>query len=259
MKKTILFTLALALITCFAFGQTSKKKTSTKTKKTTSTKTTTTTKAASSLTSLVPTISSLSEADVSKGLKEALTAGVKTASTSLNAPNGYFLNPEVKIPFPQEVIQVSTKLRALGMGKQVDQFEQTMNAAAENAAIEAAPIFTQAITEITITDAKDILTGKKDAATTYLQTKCTSPLTTAFTPHIKTALDKTLATQYWKDLTGYYNKLPLVTPVNTDLTQYTTGKALQGLFHIVAKEEIKIRDNSSLWSTTVMQQVFGAK
>jgi len=254
MKITFILSLTLICLSTLTFGQSTKKKTSTKAKKTT-----TATKTTSTLTDLVPSISSLTEVDVSKGLKEALTVGAKNAATALNQPNGYFGNPEVKIPFPQEVVQVSTKLRSLGMGKQVDEFEKTMNQAAEQAAVEAAPIFANAITQMTITDAKNILTGNKNAATVYLQDKCTSQLTTAFTPHVKKALDNTLATSYWKDITGYYNKLPFITPVNTDLTQYTTGKALEGLFKVVGKEETKIRDNPALWSTNVLQKVFGAK
>jgi hypothetical protein len=257
MKKTAFIILSLALLTGHGYAQTTKKKTS-KTKKTTSTSTSSTNKS-TSLVNLPTSLSSLTEVDVSKGLKEALTVGAKNAATTLNQANGYFGNPEVKIPFPQEVIQVSSKLRALGMGKQVDEFEKTMNQAAEQAAVEAAPIFVNAITQMTITDAKNILTGNKNSATVFLQDKCTSQLTAAFSPHVKKSLDNTLATSYWKDITSYYNKLPFVTPVNTDLVQYTTGKALEGLFKIVGKEETKIRDNPSLWSTNVLQQVFGAK
>ncbi len=257
MKNTLLLSFCFVLITTFSFSQTSnKKKKSTKNTKTSTEQTAT---QSASIADLAPSLSSLTNVDVSTGLKEALTIGAKNASTVLNQPNGYFGNPEVRIPFPKEVEQVSTKLRSLGMGKQIDEFEKTMNQAAEKAAIEAAPIFTSAITEMSITDAKDILTGNNNAATTYLQNKCTAQLTAAFSPHIKTALDNNKATSYWKDITGYYNKLPFVTPVNTDLVKYTTDKALEGLFKVVGKEEAKIRSNPATWSTNVLKDVFGAK
>ena len=292
MKKILLFSFAIVLLAQISYGQTKKTttkakttakpaaktttpvKTTTATTKTTtttvapktnsltSTSTTTTTSSTSSgglLSGVTTALSSLSQQDVSAGLKEALTAGVKTAATSLNQPNGYFGNPAVKIPFPPEVSQVSTKLRELGMGSEVDSFEKSMNNAAEDAAVEAAPIFTNAITSMSITDAKNVLLGGNNAATTYLQTTCTPQLTTAFTPHIKTALDNNMATSYWTKLTGYYNKLPFVTPVNTDLVQYTTGKALSGLFLMVGQEETKIRQNASFRSTDILQKVFGAK
>lgn len=297
MKKIALLSFSMIMMAQISYSQTQTttkaKKTTTKTaakpavKKTTTTKTTTTTSTGTQKTapattnSIAPTatttttskattsssvlsgitssLSSLSQQDVSAGLKEALTIGVKTAATSLNQPNGYFGNPEVKIPFPPEVSQVATKLRDLGMGTQVDAFEKSMNKAAEDAAVVAAPIFTNAITSMTITDAKDILLGNHNAATSYLQAKCTSQLATAFTPHIQTALNNNQATTYWKDLTGYYNKLPFVKPVNTDLVQYTTGKALDGLFHLVGQQETKIRENPAFRSTDILKQVFGAK
>lgn len=262
MKHSLLFALCFVLTITLSLAQTSKKKKSSKSKNTktaaSSEQTSTATKS-NSIVDLAPSLSSLTNIDVSKGLKEALTIGAKNASTVLNQTNGYFGNPEVRIPFPKEVEQVSTKLRSLGMGKQVDEFEKTMNQAAEKAAIEAAPIFTNAITDMSITDAKDILTGSNNAATTYLQNKCSNQLSAAFSPHIKTALDNNKATSYWKDITSYYNKLPFVTPVNTDLVKYTTDKALEGLFKVVAKEEAKIRSNPSTWSTNALKDVFGAK
>jgi Protein of unknown function (DUF4197) len=266
MKKIFLITLCLILTVTCCFAQTSKtKKKSSKTKKTTnttkSTTTTTqpTTQSSTIATDLVPSLSSLTNVDISKGLKEALTIGANNASSLLSKPNGYLANSEVKIPLPQELEKVSNQLRSLGMGQQIDNFEKTMNQAAEKAAVEAAPIFVNAITDMSITDAKNILTGNNNAATTYLQGKCTSQLTTAFTPHVKNALDNSLATSYWKEITTYYNKLPFVTPVNTDLVQYTTGKALEGLFKMVGKEEANIRSNSSTWSTNILKGVFGAK
>ena len=205
------------------------------------------------------TISSLTQVDVSKGLKEALNKAVNTATTSLNKNDGYFGNALIRIPFPEEVNQVSKKLRAAGMGELIDKFELSMNRAAESAAKDAAPIFAKAITEMNITDAKSILTGNNFAATTYLKSKCNSSLLETFSPPIKKALDKNLATSYWTQITTYYNKIPLVSLVNTDLVAYTTTKALDGLYMTVGREEIKIRKDPAQWSTDILQKVFGAK
>ena len=172
----------------------------------------------------------LSESDIAKGLKEALNVGAKNASSQLNAIDGFNKNTKVRIPFPEDAQRVATKLREMGFGKKVDEFELTLNRAAEQAAKEAAPIFVNAITSMTITDAKNILMGTDSAATSYLRTKTSSALADAFSPHIRTALDATTATKKWKDLATLYNKIPLVTKVETDLVKYTTNKALKGLF-----------------------------
>jgi hypothetical protein len=200
----------------------------------------------------------LSEGDIAKGLKEALTVGSKNAAAQLNKQDGFLLNPKVRIPFPEDAQRVAAKLRELGFGKKVDQFELTLNRAAEDAAKEAAPIFVNAITSMTITDAKNILTGSDNAATTYLQGKTSSPLAQAFTPHIKKALDATAATRLWGELTTRYNRIPLVTKVETDLTKYTTDKALKGMFTVVADEELKIRKDPAARVTDLLKKVFGS-
>jgi len=199
---------------------------------------------------------SLSESDITTGLKEALRVGANNASAQLHKPDGFFKDPLVKIPFPEDARRVATKLREMGMGSKVDQFELTLNRAAEGAAKEAAPIFVNAITSMTITDAKNILTGNNDAATVYLREKTSSQLASAFAPHIRKALDSTLATRLWRELTATYNKLPLVRKVNTDLTQYTTDKALKGLFTVVAAEELKIRQDPAARISEILKKVF---
>ncbi|MDJ1499813.1 DUF4197 domain-containing protein [Xanthocytophaga agilis] len=210
------------------------------------------------VTSVTSSTTSLSESDIAKGLKEALSVGTKNASTQLNKADGFYKNPVVKIPFPEDVQKVSTKLREIGLGKKVDQFELTLNRAAEGAAKEAAPIFLNAITSMTITDAKNILTGSNDAATSYLKTKTSDKLASAFSPHIKKALDSTTATRLWTEITTTYNKLPMVKKVNTDLTKYTTDKALKGMFTIVADEELKIRKDPAARVSDILKKVFGS-
>ncbi len=207
------------------------------------------------ITSTVGT-TAVSESEIAKGLKEALTIGAQNASSQLNKEDGFLKNLKVRIPFPEDVQRVATKLRSMGMGSKIDQFELTLNRAAEGAAKEAAPIFVNAITSMSITDAKNILTGSNNAATTYLQGKTSTQLATAFSPHIKKALDATTATRLWTEITTTYNKLPLVKKVNTNLTQYTTDKALKGLFTVVADEELKIRQDPAARVTDLLKKVF---
>lgn len=200
----------------------------------------------------------LSESDIAKGLKEALTVGAKNASSQLNAVDGFNKNMKVRIPFPEDAQRVATKLREMGFGKKVDEFEQTLNRAAEQAAREAAPIFVNAITSMSITDAKNILMGADTSATGYLRTKTSDPLAAAFSPHIQKALDATTATKRWTELASLYNKIPLVKKVETNLVKYTTSKALKGLFTVVAEEEIKIRKDPAARVTDLLKKVFGS-
>jgi chemotaxis protein CheY-P-specific phosphatase CheC len=200
----------------------------------------------------------LSESDIAKGLKEALTVGAKNASSQLNAVDGFNKNMKVRIPFPEDAQRVANKLREMGFGKKVDEFEQTLNRAAEQAAKEAAPIFVNAITSMSITDAKNILMGADTSATSYLRTKTSDPLVTAFSPHIQKALNTTTATKKWTELATLYNRIPLVKKVETDLVKYTTSKALKGLFTVVAEEEIKIRKDPAARVTDLLKKVFGS-
>jgi hypothetical protein len=202
--------------------------------------------------------STLTDADISKGLKEALTMGAKNASSKLASFDGFNKNSLIRIPFPPEVSQVADKLRNLGMGSKVEEFELTLNRAAEQASKDAAPIFANAISQMTINDAKNILTGPSNAATSYLQDKTSDELFSAFSPTIRQALGNTLATSKWTEITTLYNRLPLVSPIETDLTRYTTNRALTGLFSTMAREEKNIRENPALRTTEMLQKVFGS-
>jgi hypothetical protein len=204
------------------------------------------------------TTATLSESEIAKGLKEALTVGARNASSQLNAIDGFNKNMKVRIPFPEEAQRVAIKLREMGFGKKVDAFELTLNRAAEQAAREAAPIFVNAITSMSITDAKNILMGADTSATGYLRSRTSDPLATAFSPHIQKALDATTATRKWTELATIYNRIPLVNKVETDLVKYTTGRALKGLFTVVAEEEIKIRKDPAARVTDTLKKVFGS-
>src|SRR3982750_932118 len=168
--------------------------------------------------------SALTQDEVVQGLKEALTNGISKGSDLVSRTDGYYKNPEIKIPFPPDVKHVETKLRQIGMGAQVDKFIESLNRGAEDAAKESKPIFVSAVKQMTIQDAWSILKGEQDAATQYLKKTTTGQLTDKFMPIIKKSLEKVNATKYYSDLVTTYNKIPLVQKVNPNLDEYATGK-----------------------------------
>jgi hypothetical protein len=201
----------------------------------------------------------LSNEDVVAGLKEALSVGARNSSDKLSALDGFFANAAIKVLMPQEAKKVESTLRNMGLGDMVDKAILSMNRAAEEASKSAAPIFVDAITSMSIQDAFGILKGNDSAATVYLRGKTTADLTHAFKPVIESALEKTNATKYWKDVFETYNKLPTTfNKINTDLSGYVTDKALTGLFFQVALEEQKIRKDPAARVTDILKKVFGS-
>lgn len=202
--------------------------------------------------------SNLSNTQIVSGLKEALRIGANNAAGKLSLTDGFFKNTAIKILMPPEVQQVEKTLRSVGMGSVVDKAILSMNRAAEDASKQAAPIFVNAITTMSLQDGLGILTGGNTAATNYLQLKTTAALTQAFRPIIQTSLQKVGATNLWKTVFTTYNQLPLVTKkVNPDLSSYVVEKAMQGMFYTIAQEEAKIRTNPAAQVTNLLQQVFG--
>jgi hypothetical protein len=199
----------------------------------------------------------LTTAEVAEGLKEALVKGVSTGSETVSQLDGYFKNPEIKIPFPPDVKKVENTLRDIGLGNEVDKFVMTLNRAAEDAANEAKPIFVNAITSMTIEDAWGILKGEPDAATQYLKRTTSNPLREKFKPVIQQSLNKVNATKYYSDLVTRYNKIPMVEKVNPNLDDYATEKAIAGLFVMIAREERAIRENPAERTTALLKKVFG--
>ncbi len=204
-------------------------------------------------------ITDITQGDAASAIKEALMKGVITGVSKVAVTDGYFGNSFIKIPFPQDVQIVESTLRSFGMGSMIDNLVMSLNRAAENAATQAGPIFINGIKQMTLNDAISIVSNKQaDAATQFLQRTTTESLVSAFKPSIQTALDKTLATKYWSDITGYYNKIPFVSPVNTNLPDYVTRKAITGLFYMVAQEEAKIRKDPINQGSEIINKVFGA-
>lgn len=199
---------------------------------------------------------SLSNADIGKALKEALNNGVTKEVTKLTAVDGFYKNEAVKILLPEELQKVDKKLRQMGMSSLADEGIKVLNRAAEDAVKEATPIFVDAITKMTITDAKKILMGADNSATAYLQKTTTTPLYGKFSPVVKTSLDKVGADAVWEKIISKYNSLPLVTKVNPDLTDYVTNKALDGVFKMITVEEKNIRTNLSSRTSDLLKKAF---
>jgi hypothetical protein len=202
---------------------------------------------------------SLSNMDITNGLKEALSIGAKNASNKLSITDGFFRNAAIKILLPPpEAQKVESTLRSIGMGSVVDKAILSMNRAAEDAAKQAAPIFINAITTITIQDGLNILKGGNNAATNYLKGRTTGALTAAFSPVIQKSLNKVGAPELWKTVFSTYNRVAR-NKVNPDLTGYVTERALNGMFVSIADEEAKIRTNPAAQVTGLLQKVFGNK
>lgn len=202
--------------------------------------------------------SSLGNSEIVDGLKEALSIGAEKSAGKLSAVDGFLKDAAVKILLPDEVKKIEPRLRALGLGKYVDDAVTSMNRAAENAAKTATPIFINAVKKMTIQDALGILRGSDTAATSYLKKSTTNDLTNSFRPVVDSALAKVNATKYWNTLFSAYNKVALKS-VTADLNEYVTDKALKGIFYYIGDEEKKIRQNPSARVTDILKKVFGAK
>lgn len=194
--------------------------------------------------------------DISAGLKEALNKGITKQVSKLTATDGFYKNNAVKILMPAELQKVDKALRAMGKGNLADEGIKSLNRAAEDAVNEATPIFVNSIKTMSITDAKTILMGNDTAATSYLQKSTSSALYTKFSPVVQQSIGKVGADKIWASIITKYNKLPLVSKVNPDITDYVTNKAMEGVFKMIAVEEKSIRGNLSSRTSDLLKQVF---
>jgi hypothetical protein len=198
----------------------------------------------------------LSNEEIASGLKQALEIGISKGSDALSARDGYYKSP-YKILLPPEAEKVAQKLRSVpGFNNVEEVILEKINRGAEDAASKAKPIFVNAIRNMTIEDATNILMGQKDAATKYLKAATYDQLYTEFNPVIVESLDKFNARKYWADAVNTYNKIPFVEKANPDLDDYVTQQALAGLFAKVEEEELNIRTNISARTTELLKKVF---
>ncbi len=198
----------------------------------------------------------LSQDQIGNGLKEALNKGISNQVSKLTSTDGFFKNELVKILLPEELQKVDKGLRKIGLSSLADEGIKVLNRAAEDAVKTSTPIFVNAVKEITFTDAKNILLGSENAATSYLQGKTNTALYSKFNPVIKNSFDKVGADKVWSNLITKYNSIPFVSKVNPDLTDYVTNQALKGVFTMIAVEEKGIREKVGLRTSSLLQKVF---
>jgi len=201
----------------------------------------------------------LSNEEVVKGLKEALSVGTNNSSSLASKMDGFYKNPRLFIPWPEEAKEMKSRLMAMGFSKKIEEFEMSLNRAAEEAALKAAPVFVDAITNMSVQDGFAILNGADTAATNYLRKTTYTPLKNNFLPVVKEAIQKVNVTNYWNPLVTAYNRIPGVKKQNPDLDDYVTNKAIVGLMVLIADEEIKIRRDASARVTDLLKKVFGSK
>lgn len=205
---------------------------------------------------VINTTSSTTGFNISEGLKQALEMGVSSGVDILSKEGGYFTDQAVKILLPEQLKQVDSALRKIGLSSLADQGLKVLNQAAESAVNEAKPIFMSAIRNMTINDAMGILKGNNLAATTYLKTNTFAALESAFAPKVEASLSKVGADKIWTSIIEQYNQIPFVKKVEPNLTQYVTSQAINGLFVKVGDKEKEIRTNIAARTTPLLQSVF---
>ncbi|SEO76646.1 DUF4197 domain-containing protein [Nitrosovibrio sp. Nv6] len=200
----------------------------------------------------------VSDEDTAYGLKQALTQSAEVAVDKLGVENGFLQNPKVKIPLPGSLQKVEGLMRTLGMSKYADGLIVTMNRAAEAAAAEAEPLLVDAVQEMSVGDAKAILTGGNDAATQYFRNTTSEALTQKFLPIVKNATDKAGLAKKYNEFAGKGAKFGLVAERNANIENYVTQKTLDGLYLMMAEEERAIRNDPMGQGSKLLQQVFGS-
>jgi len=206
-------------------------------------------------------VAPLSNDEVVRGLKEALTVGITNSVNLTSVTNGFLKNADIRLPFPPDALKVREKAMEWGLKNQVEKFETTLNRAAEEATKEALPIFKNAILNMSVKDGFAILRGGNGAATKFLKDNTNDQLVSAFSPKVRAAIATVKLTEYWNPIMSKYNSAaPLLglNTVNPDLDQYITQKAIDGLFKMVEKEENKIRENPVARVSDLLKRVFAS-
>jgi Protein of unknown function (DUF4197) len=203
-------------------------------------------------------VDSLSNTEASSGLKEALTQGVGKAVATLGAADGFFGNKEVKIPLPSSLQKIQKGMKLVGMGKQSDELVLKMNRAAEAAVPEAKTLLVGSIKQMTLADAKAILTGPQDAATQYFKKTTSAQMAEKFLPIVTKATENVKLAYSYNKYAAMGSKFGVVKKEDANINQYVTQKALDGVYLMVAKEEAAIRKDPLGQASSLLKKVFGA-
>jgi hypothetical protein len=199
----------------------------------------------------------LTKQEAAGGLKEALTQGATKAVDLLGKNNGFLDNPQVRIPLPGHLQKAADLMRKLGLGQQAEALVASMNHAAETAVPKAKPLLVNAIKQMSVTDAQNILTGADDAATQYFRSKTAGPLADQFRPIVKQSIAKVRLAQQYNAFAGKAAGLGLIKPQDAQLDSYITQKAMDGVFTMIAEEERAIRKDPVGAAGNLAKKVFG--
>jgi len=213
--------------------------------------------AAPASSSAKPAGANLTNDEITGGLKEALTAGADRVVATLGKTDGFEKSPDVHIPLPGALKTAQTALKAVGASQLGDDLELRLNRAAEAAVPQAKDLFVDAISRMSIDDARNILSGPDDAATQYFKGKMSAPLAQEMTPIVGNELSKAGAVKAYDTMIDRYKDIPLVPDIKTDLTGYVVDKAIDGVFLYLGREEAAIRKDPARQTTALLKKVFG--
>lgn len=203
-------------------------------------------------------IDALTPAEMNSGLKEALTRGAEAAVAQLGKQDGFFGDPKLRIPLPENLKKVDKLMRTFGMGKQADELVLSMNRAAEAAVPEAKTLLVNAVKDMSVDDAKGILTGGDQAATEFFRKKTETALTEKFQPMVKTATAQVGLAQTYNKYAGLASKFKMVKEDQASIENYVTKQSLDRLYKVIGEQERAIRTNPIQYGSDLLKKVFGA-
>lgn len=207
---------------------------------------------------LALSLADLSQSDASGGLKDALSQGAKVAVQQLGKPGGFSNNPDVRIELPSNLGKAAKTMKMMGMGAQVDQFEASMNKAAEAAVPQAQALLLDSVKKMTVQDAKSILSGPQDSATQYLNKTSREQIRAKFLPIVKQATAQVSLAKQYNSFAGKAASFGVIDAKSANIENYVTEQALDGLFAMIAEQEASIRQNPAGAATSLAKKVFGA-
>lgn len=202
---------------------------------------------------------SLSINEISQGLKEALSVGSQQVVSQLGRTDGFNDDPVAHIPLPKALVRARDVAAKVGLDGSFSSLETRLNRAAELATPKAKELFLSAIQQMTLEDARGILTGPDDSATQYFRNAMGNRLSTAMTPIVDDSLAQVGAVRTFNDLLSGYRQIPFAPPVEADLTQHVVDLGMDGIFHYIAQEEMAIRQNPLKRTSEILRRVFGSQ
>ena len=204
------------------------------------------------------TLPGLSNADASSGVKAALEQGALAAVALLGQSGGFLNNPSVRIALPGYLNDAAQMMKRFGQGKRIEELETSLNRAAEAAVPMGKDLLIGAVQSMSVTDAKNILTGGDTSVTQFFSSKTRAPLGEKFLPVVTQATSQVGLAQQYNAFAGKAVGFGLVKKEDARIEDYVTGKTLDGLFTVIGEEERKLRQNPAAAGSALLQKVFGA-